>query len=75
MPGDPASPDRDARLWSIAEVMARTTLRCPQVHRLVAAGSFPAPAEVIAGHLAWSASEVAEWIGAKLSARTVERGN
>ncbi len=48
-----------------AEVLRRTALSRPTMHRLVAAGDFPRPVQIAVRRVAWRASDVASWIASR----------
>ncbi|WP_198032496.1 helix-turn-helix transcriptional regulator [Aerolutibacter daejeonensis] len=54
-------------------VLARTGLSKSEVYRRVAAGTFPRPTRLGYRTSAWSASEIDQWVDARLAQRGQER--
>ena len=59
IPADPV------RLLSIKDIAKITTLSQSTILRLVAAGAFPKPIKISPNRIAWSDSEVRQWMLAR----------
>ncbi|MGE0056000.1 MAG: helix-turn-helix transcriptional regulator [Hyphomicrobium sp.] len=57
-----------ARLLSLQDVQALTTLAKPTIYQMIAKGRFPKPIKITAHRIAWRFSDVHEWIEARASA-------
>jgi prophage regulatory protein len=60
------------RLLPMSKVIDLTSLSKATVYRKVAEGTFPAPLRIGTSRVAWSESDIAQWI--KTRTRTVDPG-
>jgi prophage regulatory protein len=61
--------DSPTTLLRLRDVQARTGIARTQLYSLAKLGNFPRPAKISERCSAWPASEVDEWIAARIAAR------